>query len=112
MTMSGQIKLAALAAVVTVVSVHGTASANYFPAFPPAPKYQSYKAVNRSKAKIPSNAFGSIDDRTGTSHLALPDFGREGAYAYQPSFRLPSDYQHRCYDGWQHDRQMVGILDC
>jgi formylglycine-generating enzyme required for sulfatase activity len=57
MTMSGKIKVAALAAVLTVVSVHGTASAqNYFPAFPPAPKYQSHKAVNRFKAKIPSNA--------------------------------------------------------
>jgi hypothetical protein len=65
--MSGRMKLAALAAVVTVVSVHGTASANYFRASHPAPKYQSYKTVNRSKAKIPSNAFGSIGDRTGTS---------------------------------------------
>jgi hypothetical protein len=112
MTMSGRIKLAALAAVLTVVSVHGTASAqNYYPVFPPAPKYQSDKAVNRFKAKIPSNAFGSIGDRTGTSHLALPVIGWEGAYAYQPSFRLPSDFQHRGYDGYQHDRQLVGIGD-
>jgi hypothetical protein len=108
MTMSGKIKVAALAAVLTVVSVHGTASANYFPAFPPAPKYQSYKAVNRSKAKIPSNAFGSIGDRTGTSHLALPVFGWEGAYGYQPSLRRPSDFQHRDYDGYQRGRQLVG----
>ena len=57
--MSGRIKLAALAAVLSVVSVHGTASAqNYFPAFPPAHQHQSHKAVNRFKAKIPSNAFG------------------------------------------------------
>jgi hypothetical protein len=110
MTMSGRIKLAALAAVVTVVSVHGTASANYFPAFSPAPKYQSYKSVNRSKAKIPSNAFDSIGDRTGTSHLALPVFGWDGAYPYL--FRPQPGYQHRCYDGWQPDRQLVGILDC
>jgi hypothetical protein len=74
MTMSGRIKPAALAAVLTVASVHGTASAqNYFPAFPPAPKYQSDKAVNRFKAKIPSSAFGSIGDRTGTSSRQSPN---------------------------------------
>jgi hypothetical protein len=107
--MSGRIKLAALAAALSVVSVHGTASArNYFPAFPPAHQHQSHKAVNRSKAKIPSNAFGSIGDRTGTSHLAQPVFGWEGAYGYQPSFRRPSDFQHRGYDGYQRDRQLVG----
>jgi hypothetical protein len=100
--MSGRIKLAALAAALSVVSVHGTASArNYFPAFPPAHQHQSYKAVNRSKAKIPSNAFGSIGDRTGTSHLAQPVFGWEGAYGYQPSARPP-------YDGYRRDRQLVG----
>jgi len=74
MTISGRIKLAALAAVLTVVSVHGTASAqNYFPAFPTAPKYESHKAVSRFKAKIPSNAFGSIGDRTGTSSGQSPN---------------------------------------
>jgi hypothetical protein len=113
MTMSCKNKLAALAAVLTVVSVHGTASAK---AFSPAPKYQSYKAVNRSKAKMPSNAFGSAGDRTSTSHLAQPVFGWEGAYKYQPSSRPASDfqhrgndgYQHRDYDGYQRDRQLVG----
>jgi hypothetical protein len=107
--MSGRIKLAALAAALSVVSVHGTASArNYFPAFTPAHQHQSYKAVNRSKAKIPSNAFGSIGDRTGTSHLAQPVFGWEGAYGYQPSSRPPSGFQHRDYDGYRRDRQLVG----
>jgi hypothetical protein len=107
--MSGRIKLAALAAALSVVSVYGTASArNYFPAFAPAHQHQSYKAVNRSKVKIPSNAFGSIGDRTGTSHLALPVFGWEGAYGYQPSLRRPSDFQHRDYDGYLRDRQLVG----
>jgi hypothetical protein len=110
--MSSGMKLAALAALVTVVSIHGTAFANYSPAFAPAPKYQSYKAANGSKAKIPFNAFDSIGDRTGVSHLGPPVFGPEGAYAYQPSFRLPSNHQRRCYDGYQHDRQLVGVLGC
>jgi hypothetical protein len=45
------------------------------------------------------------------SHFAPPVFGLEGAYAYEPGFRLPSDFQHRGYDGYQHDRQLVGLGD-
>ena len=61
--MSGRIKLAALAAALTVNFIHGTVSAK---AFPPAPKYQVHEGANRFKSKIPSNAFGSTGDRTGT----------------------------------------------
>jgi hypothetical protein len=49
--------------------------------------------------------------RSVRSHFALPVFGSEGAYAYEPGFRLPSDFQHRGYDGYQHDRQLVGLGD-
>jgi hypothetical protein len=41
--------------------------------------------------------------------LALPVFGSEDAYGYQPGFRLPSDFQR--YDGYQRDRQLVGLGD-
>jgi hypothetical protein len=34
-------------------------------------------------------------------------FGSEGAYAYEPGFRLPTDFQR--YNGYQHDRQLVGL---
>jgi hypothetical protein len=47
--------------------------------------------------------------RAVRSHFALPVFGSQGAYAYEPGFRLPSDYQR--YDGYQHDRQLVGLGD-
>ena len=47
--------------------------------------------------------------RAVRSHFALPGFGSQGAYAYQPGFRLPSDFQR--YDGYQHDRQLVGLGD-
>jgi hypothetical protein len=47
--------------------------------------------------------------RTVRSHFALPVFGSQGAYAYEPGFRLPSDFQR--YDGYQHDRQLVGLGD-
>jgi hypothetical protein len=52
-------------------------------------------------------------NRTGQAsqlraHAAAPlVFGSEGAYAYEPGFRLPSDFQR--YDGYQPDRQLVGI---
>jgi len=72
--MSARINLAALAALLTALSVQGTASAqSYFLAFPAAPEYQSNQAVNRSKAKMPSNAFGSIDHRAGTSFGQSPN---------------------------------------
>ena len=71
--MSARIKLAALAALLTAVSIQGTASAqSYFTGFPAAPEYRSNKADNHLKAKIPSNAFGSINDRAGTSFGRSP----------------------------------------
>jgi hypothetical protein len=73
MTMSARIKLAALAALQAALLVQGTASAqNYFPRFPAAPEYRSSHAANRSKAKIPSNAFGSVNDQAGTSFGRSP----------------------------------------
>jgi hypothetical protein len=68
MIMSARIKLAALAAVLTTLSLQGAAFAqNYFPAFPAAPEHRFNQTVSRMKAKIPSNAFGSVNDRAGTS---------------------------------------------
>ena len=72
--MSAGIKLATVVALLTALSVQGTAFAqNYFPAFPATPEYRSNQAVNRSKAKIPSNAFGSINNRAGTSFGLSPN---------------------------------------
>ena len=55
--------LAALTTLLIVASIPATASAqNHFRG---APEYQSKQAVNRSSARIPSNAFGSVN--MGTS---------------------------------------------
>jgi hypothetical protein len=73
MTMSAKIKLIALAALLTALSVQGTAFAqNYFTAFPAAPEYQSNQTVNRLRAKIPSKAFGSVNDQAGVSFGRSP----------------------------------------
>src|SRR6202045_4198470 len=73
MTMSAKIKLIALAALVTALSVQWTAFAqNYFTAFPAAPEYQSNQTVNRLKAKIPAKAFGSANDQAGASFDRSP----------------------------------------
>jgi hypothetical protein len=40
---------------------------NHFTAFPVAFEYQSNQAINRLKAKIPSKAFGSVNDQAGAS---------------------------------------------
>jgi hypothetical protein len=73
MTMSAKIKLIALAALLTALSVQGTASAqNYFTAFPAAPEYRSNQAVNRFKSKIPPHAFGSVNDLAGASFGRSP----------------------------------------
>jgi hypothetical protein len=71
--MSARIKLAAVAALLTALSVQGTAFAQNFPALRAAPEYQSNQAVNRFKAKIPSNAFGSISDGAGNSFGLSPN---------------------------------------
>ena len=65
LTMSAKMKLATLAALLSALSAHGPASAqNYFTTFPSASEYQSNQAVKRLKAKIPTNAHGSV---TGTT---------------------------------------------
>ena len=71
--MSARIKLAALAAVLTTLSLQGTAFAqNYFTAFPAAPEHRSNQTVSRMKAKIPSKAFGSVNDQAGASFGRSP----------------------------------------
>jgi hypothetical protein len=73
-TMSAKIKLTALAALLTILAVQGTASAqNYFTAFPAASGHQSNQAINRLKAKIPSKAFGSVNDQAGASFGQTPN---------------------------------------
>jgi hypothetical protein len=68
MIMSARLKLAALASLLTILSLQGTAFAqNYFTSFPTAAEHRSNQTVSRSKAKIPSNAFGSVNDRAGMS---------------------------------------------
>jgi hypothetical protein len=66
--MSAKIKLTAAAALLTALSAQGTAFAqNYFTAFPTPAEYQSNQTINRFKAKIPSKAFGSINDQADAS---------------------------------------------
>jgi hypothetical protein len=67
--MSARSKLAALAALLTALSVQGTAFAQqtYFPAFQAAPEFRSSQALNRLKTRIPSNAFDAVNDQAGSS---------------------------------------------
>ena len=61
--MSARITFAALAGLLTALSVQATASAQSYTTFPAASEYRAGHTVNRSKATIPSNAFGSVDAR-------------------------------------------------
>jgi hypothetical protein len=61
--MSAKIILAALAAFLMVVSVEGTASARGNSAA--TNDYRFKKTIKRFKARVPSDAFGSIGYRTG-----------------------------------------------
>ena len=62
--------------------------------------------------------------RSQTERVAAPVIGWEGAYANEPGYRLPtyfgagmedaraeakSQLLHRGYDGYEHDRQLVGL---
>jgi hypothetical protein len=69
--MSATIKRTALAACLAAVSVHGTASARGY--IPASLEHRSNPAISRFQAKIPSDAFGSINHRAGAS------FGRSSS---------------------------------
>jgi hypothetical protein len=69
--MSATIKRAALAACLAAVSVHGTASARGYT--PASLEHRSNPAISRFQAKIPSDAFGSIN------HRASASFGRSSS---------------------------------
>ena len=58
--MSARITFATLAGLLTALSVQATASAQSYTTFPAASEYRAGHTVNRSKAMIPSNAFGSV----------------------------------------------------
>jgi hypothetical protein len=64
--MSAKIKLAALAALLTAVSVHGAAFAQSNGDLNVASGYRFSKAINNLRTKIPSDAFGSINDQAAT----------------------------------------------
>src|SRR5262244_1637497 len=71
--MSARTTFTALAGLLTALSVQGTASAqSYLTTFPAASEHRASQTVSRSKAKMPSNAFGSADDRAGTSFGRSP----------------------------------------
>jgi hypothetical protein len=63
--MSTKIILAALVAFLTVLSTQLPASARSNS--PAAHNYRFEQAIKRFKARVPSDAFGSIGDRGGTS---------------------------------------------
>jgi hypothetical protein len=62
--MSTKMILPALAALLTVLSLHGTASARGNS--PAAIDYRFKQTIKRFKARVPSDAFGSIGYRAGT----------------------------------------------
>ena len=64
--MSAKIKLATLAALVTAVSVHGAAFAQSNGDLNVASGYRSNQAIINLRTKIPSDAFGSINDQAST----------------------------------------------
>jgi len=71
--MSARITFAALAGLLTTLSVQGTASAqSYSTAFHATSEHRASQTVNRSKAKMLSTTFGSVDDRAGTSFGRSP----------------------------------------
>jgi hypothetical protein len=47
--------------------------------------------------------------RGQTEQVAPPVLGSEAPYIYQPKYALPLDF--RRYDGYQQDRQIVGLHD-
>ena len=63
--MSARTTFAALAGLLTAICVQGTASAQSY--FPAASEHRAGQTVNRSKAKMPSNVFGSVNNSAGTS---------------------------------------------
>jgi hypothetical protein len=65
-TMSAKSTLATLVALLTAVFVHGAAFAQSNRDLNIASGHRSNRAINKLMARIPSNAFGSIDDRAGT----------------------------------------------
>jgi hypothetical protein len=67
--MSAEIILAALAAFLMVVSVQGTVSARGSSAA--ANDYRFKQAIKRFKARVPSDAFGSIGYRTAGRRTML-----------------------------------------
>ncbi len=64
--MSAKNKLAILAALVTAVSVHGAAVAQSNGDVNVTSRYRSNQTINNLRTKIPSEAFGSINDQAGT----------------------------------------------
>ena len=70
--MSARTTFAALAGLLTVLCVQETASAQSYTTFPAASEHRASQTVNRSKATIPSNAFGSVDGRAGMSFGRFP----------------------------------------
>jgi hypothetical protein len=68
MTMSARITFAALAGLLTTLSVQGTAFAQSFSTtFHATSEHRASHTVNRSKARMLSNTFGSVDAGAGTS---------------------------------------------
>jgi hypothetical protein len=61
-----KIKLATLAALLTTISVHGAAFAQSNGDLNVASGYRFNKAINNLRTKVPSDAFGSINDQAGT----------------------------------------------
>jgi hypothetical protein len=68
-----RIDFAALAAILTVLATRGAASAQGFDYSYASPGYQSPQEMNRSKVKVPANAYGSAGGRPGLSFRRSPN---------------------------------------
>jgi hypothetical protein len=66
--MSNKITFAAIAVVLTALSVPASAQSYFYP----ATDHQSNHTAGRSRVNVPADAFGSASERAGTS------FGRQG----------------------------------
>jgi hypothetical protein len=64
--MFAKIKLGTLAALLTAVSVHGAALAQSHGDVNLASGHRSNKAIENLRKKIPSDAYGSLNDTAGT----------------------------------------------
>jgi hypothetical protein len=85
--MSAKTRFAALAALMTVLSVHGTALAQSNGNLSVASDHRLNEAIHNLRTKVPSDAFGSVNARAATlSGRSSDDSGRSSDIYYNSQF--------------------------